>query len=154
MLWNYLRQPPLSAVSAALDWAADDGEGLPSINSLHAKFGTPGNVTPEVSSHDAVPVAEPEAPPTRPEPEWGSTTQDTSAANGNVTEDADPWGAAAPSDSQVDEDGFVKAKGSRGRHSDQRNEFRGSEGGGERGRGRSGFRGERGGEYRSECHVP
>lgn len=41
---------PLTVPQAdGLDWAADDGGGeLPPINTLEAKFGTSGNVTPEV----------------------------------------------------------------------------------------------------------
>ncbi|KAF8514258.1 hypothetical protein BU17DRAFT_52704 [Hysterangium stoloniferum] len=86
-------------LSAGLDWAADDGEGLPSINSLHAKFGTSGAATPEASSQDAVPVED-----------------------------------ATPDSPQVDDDGFVKAKSSRGRLSEARPDYRG--------RGRGGFRGQ------------
>lgn len=55
-----------------------------------------------------------------------------------------PHGSAARNSTQVDEDGFVIAKNSRGRQSESRSDFRGSE----RGRGRGGFRGDRGGEYR------
>ncbi|KAF8577303.1 hypothetical protein K439DRAFT_1664273 [Ramaria rubella] len=139
---THLEEPPLSAVSVALDWAADDGDGLPSINSLHAKFGTSGEATPEASPHDAVPVAEASAPEANWDVQvvsWGNEV--TPTPNGTAAIDAaGTWDGAATSGPQVDEEGFVKARGSRGRQSDSRPDFRG--------RGRGGFRGDRGGEYR------
>lgn len=38
--------------SAAIDWAADDDEGLPSLPSLQAKFGTSGTATPVTPAGD------------------------------------------------------------------------------------------------------
>ncbi|KAF8488398.1 hypothetical protein JB92DRAFT_2798603 [Gautieria morchelliformis] len=122
---KHVEEPPLSAVSAALDWAADDGDGLPSINSLHAKFGTSGAATPEALPQDADPVVQ------------ASERDATSIVNGDVT---------THSNTQADEDGFVVAKNGRGRQSDARHDVRGGERG--RGRGGPGFRGDRGGEYR------
>ncbi|KAG6828808.1 hypothetical protein H0H92_006690 [Tricholoma furcatifolium] len=110
--------------SATIDWAADDDTGLPSIDSLHSKFGTSGSVTP----------AAPETP------EEQEPLQ--AVANGHV---------AAPA-AQNEDDGFTQARGSRGGrgrgHRDGERGgyrgFRGGERGGFRGGERGGPRGERG----------
>ncbi|KIJ49432.1 hypothetical protein M422DRAFT_27797 [Sphaerobolus stellatus SS14] len=115
---THAEEPPVSAVSAGLDWAADDGEGLPSINSLHAKFGTSGAVTPEASAEDAVPAE--------------VYVEAVPATNGH-----------AQGGPPVDEDGFVMAKSGRGKQLDTRG--RGGRGGP---RGRGGFRGRGDGEFR------
>ncbi|KAG6844619.1 hypothetical protein H0H87_005476 [Tephrocybe sp. NHM501043] len=112
---------PVPPQSAAIDWAADEDAGLPSIDSLHSKFGTSGSVTPAVPETPE----EPESAPTR--------------VNGHV---------AAPAAPQED-DGFTQARGGRGgRGRGQRDGdrggyrgFRGGERGGYRGGDRGGFRG-------------
>ncbi|KAG6875034.1 hypothetical protein C0992_005482 [Termitomyces sp. T32_za158] len=113
-------QPP--PVSATLDWAADEDAGLPPIESLHAKFGTSGSVTPAHETSDDA-----EAAP-------------TAQVNGHV-------GAPAPSTKHED-DGFTQARGGRGNrgrgHRDgERGGHRGFRGG-FRGGDRGGFRGDRG----------
>ena len=121
-----------------MDWAADDGDGLPSINSLHAKFGTSGAATPEALPQDAIPIAE----------VIQASEQFIPLANGDASVTGS-HGVTAHNNTQADEDGFVIAKNNRGRYSDSRAEFRG----GERGRGRGGFRGDRGGEYRGGMYC-
>jgi hypothetical protein len=76
-------------------------------------------------------------------PEQRESTDAIPTVNGDVNV-VTPHGTTAHNNTQVDEDGFVIAKNSRGRQSDSRSDFRGSE----RGRGRGGFRGDRSGEYR------
>ena len=111
---------------------------------MHAKFGTSGAATPEALPQDAIPVVE----------VIQTSEQITPLANGDANVTTDSHGAPAHNNTQVDEDGFVIAKNSRGRYSDARLEFRG----GERGRGRGGFRGDRGGEHRGGTsyisHIP
>lgn len=109
--------PP--SVSAPIDWAEDDGDNLPSIAGLHAKFGTSGTATPADST-----------PPPASQPD--EAVPQSTAENG--TNVPTPM-------SQEDEDGFTQAgRGHRGRrlHGGHRGDIRG--GGGFRG----GFRGERG----------
>jgi len=110
--------------SAIIDWAADDDAGLPSIASLHTKFGTSGSATPVVNET----TEEPEPVP-------------TAKVNGHVE---------APSAPAAEEDdGFTQARGGRGgRGRGQRNGerggyrgFRGGDRGGFRGGDRGGFRG-------------
>jgi hypothetical protein len=135
-------QPPQTG---AIDWAAEDDAGLPSIASLHTKFGTSGSATPVTA--EIVDTA----PELAPAP---------ISVNGNV-------GDAPATPVQEDEDGFTQAKGSRGRgrgfrgNGNDRGGFRGHRGG-ERGgfrggdrehggfrggdRDRGGYRGFRGGE--------
>ncbi|KAG6865203.1 hypothetical protein C0991_004512 [Blastosporella zonata] len=120
-----LAPPPQSA---AIDWAADEDAGLPSIDSLHSKFGTSGSVTPAV-------------PETPEEQEAAPAAQ----ANGHAVAPA----AAAPEEN----DGFTQTRGGRdgrgrghrdGERGGYRGGFRGGERGGFRGGERGGFRGERG----------
>ncbi|CAK5281492.1 unnamed protein product [Mycena citricolor] len=103
--------------NAALDWAADDDEGLPSIAGLHAKFGTSGTVTP---------VVEPEL-----------------QTNGHVVEEV-VEDVAAPAE---DDGFITQSRGGRGRVRPSRGgEHRGGGGrGGFRGGDRGGFRGRGGG---------
>lgn len=124
------------SASGPIDWAEDDGDNLPSIAGLHAKFGTSGTASPaEVASTPQAPVA----------------------ANGN---------GAAATGLQEDDDGFTQAgRGNRGRkpHNGFRGDGRGFRGlrgdrgaprgdrgapRGDRGGFRGGFRGDgfRGGE--------
>lgn len=108
------------STSATIDWAEDDGDNLPSIAGLHAKFGTSGTASPA----EAIP-----APDSQPD----EITPPTAVVNG-----IDPPTPA--SISQEDNDGFTQAgRGYRGRrlHGGYRGDVRG---GGFRG----GFRGERG----------
>ncbi|KAF7321263.1 TMP-TENI-domain-containing protein [Mycena kentingensis (nom. inval.)] len=116
--------------NAAIDWADEDEGGLPSIASLHSKFGTSGSATPvvadELQTNGHVPIATPAATVSAP-----------------VEED----------------DGFTTARG-RGRARGFRGGERGGERGGFRGgrggdrgyrggeRGRGGYRGR--GEWRGD----
>jgi hypothetical protein len=111
--------PP--SASATIDWAEDEGDHLPSIAGLHAKFGTSGTATPAESTP---PASQPEEPAAQP-PEVNGT--------------AVPVSAIAP---QEDDDGFTQAgRGHRGRRPQGGGGHRGDiRGGGFRG----GFRGERG----------
>ncbi|KNZ76684.1 hypothetical protein J132_09217 [Termitomyces sp. J132] len=109
--------------SATIDWAADEDAGLPPIESLHARFGTSGSVTPAV-------------------PETPDDLEATPAvqANGHVE---------APATAKGEDDGFTQTRGVRGNrgrgHRDgERGGYRGGFRGGFRGGDRGGFRGERG----------
>jgi hypothetical protein len=106
-----------ASISAPIDWAEDDGDNLPSIAGLHAKFGTSGTATPAEST-----------PPPASQPDEAMPPP---AVNGVV---------APATVLQDDEDGFTQAgRGHRGRRPPgiNRGDIRG---GGFRG----GFRGERG----------
>jgi hypothetical protein len=111
-------------VTGAIDWAAEDDAGLPSIASLHTKFGTSGSATPVTA----------EVVETAPEPSLGPVSP-----NGHV--------AHTPSTPAPDEDGFMQARGGRGRgrgfrgNEQDRGGFRGGHRGGERGGYRGGDRG-------------
>jgi len=123
-----------ASVSAPIDWAEDDGDNLPSIAGLHAKFGTSGTATPAEATPP--PASQPiEAAPSPP------------TVNG-----VDVPATVSPED----DDGFTQAgRGHRGRrlHGGHRGDthggfrsFRGERGGfrgGDRGF-RGGFRGDRG----------
>ncbi|KAI5123654.1 hypothetical protein M0805_001684 [Coniferiporia weirii] len=119
----------VAPTNGALDWADDEG-GLPSIDGLHASFGTSGSATP---------TAEPA--PVESQKAWTSATVAESSELPTVNA-----ASSGPSQPSAD-DGFTQAKGGRGRG--RARGFRGGERGGERGafRGgeRGGFRGERGG---------
>lgn len=147
MVMTYAHQVPAEA-SAALNWAeTEDDGGLPSLASLHDRFG---------SSATGTPAAVSEPLPT-----------ETHVANGN---------ARAPAASAAEEDGFQAAtrggrggrgrggyrggdrggyrggfrggeRGGRGEHRGGRG-FRGGERGGYRGRGSGDWRGGEGGEFR------
>lgn len=115
-------EPPQTG---AIDWASEDDAGLPSIASLHTKFGTSGSATP-VTAEVVQPAPEPSQAP--------------ASVNGHV--------AHAPSTpAQEDEDGFTQAKGTRGRgrgfrgNGNDRGGFRGGFRGGDRGGDRGGYRG-------------
>ncbi|KAG6902099.1 hypothetical protein C0995_004279 [Termitomyces sp. Mi166 len=115
-------QPPPS--SATLDWAADEDVGLPPIESLHARFGTSGSMTPA-------------APETPEEPEAAPAPQ----ANGHVE--------ALATSAREEDDGFTQTRGGRGSrgrgHRDgERGGHRRGYRGGYRGGDRGGFRGDRG----------
>ncbi|KII92352.1 hypothetical protein PLICRDRAFT_37119 [Plicaturopsis crispa FD-325 SS-3] len=121
--------PAPEVPAASIDWADDEGSGLPPIAGLQAKFGASGSATPDAEPAAAEPTPEEAAAPEVPEP---------AAVNG-----------AAPSDPPAEEDdGFVQARpvrGGRGRGG-PRGGFRGGERGGFRGGDRGGFRGgDRGG---------
>ncbi|KAF8070001.1 hypothetical protein FPV67DRAFT_1485758 [Lyophyllum atratum] len=120
--------------SAIIDWAADDDAGLPSIASLHTKFGTSGSATPDVTETPEEPAVAPVA-----------------QVNGHVA------AAPAPTPATVEDDGFTQARGGRGGrgrgHRDGerggfRGGFRGGERGGFRGGEHGGFRGGDRGGYR------
>jgi len=131
-------EPPQTA---PIDWAAEDDAGLPSIASLHTKFGTSGSATP-ITAEIVEPAAEPFPEPIN--------------VNGHVDD-------VPPTSAQEDEDGFTQAKGTRGRgrgfrgsNSNDRGGFRGNYRGGDRGgfrggdRERGGYRGFRGGDRGGE----
>ncbi|KAG5643447.1 hypothetical protein DXG03_000920 [Asterophora parasitica] len=115
-----LPEPPTSGI----DWADEDA-GLPSIASLHSKFGTSGTATPAVAEILEEPVVQEVAPP---------------QVNGHVETSAAP--------AQEDDDGFVQARGSRGGRGRGRDGERGGYRGGYRGGERGGFRGGDRGGYR------
>ncbi|KAG6918053.1 hypothetical protein DXG01_016709 [Tephrocybe rancida] len=133
--WAAEDELPAPHQSAPIDWAADDDAGLPSIDSLHTKFGTSGSVTPHVPETPEELEAAPAAP-----------------VNGHVAPPAAP--------AQEEDDGFTQARGGRGGrgrgqrdgerggyrgfHGGERGGFRGGERGGYRGGDRGGFRGDRG----------
>jgi len=107
------------STSGPIDWAEDEGDNLPSIAGLHAKFGTSGTATP----------AEATTPPV-------SKEHSTVPSNGNGTQP-----------SLDDDDGFTQAgRGGRGRrmHGGFRGDVRGGGFRGFRGGERGGFRGDRG----------
>ena len=107
-----------ASVSAPIDWAEDDGDNLPSIAGLHAKFGTSGSATPT----EATP------PPVSQSDETVSHPPTVNGAEATAT---------VPHE---EDDGFTQAgRGHRGRrlHGGHRGDVRG---GGFRG----GFKGERG----------
>ncbi|GLB45084.1 hypothetical protein LshimejAT787_1901620 [Lyophyllum shimeji] len=118
--------------SAPVDWAADDDAGLPSLASLHTKFGTSGSATPVVNATPEEPEAAIEA-----------------KVNGHAEAPATP--------AATEDDGFTQARGGRGgrgrgQRDGERGGFRGFRGGdrggfrgGDRGGFRSGDRGGRGG---------
>jgi len=119
--------PP--SVSAPIDWAEDDGDNLPSIAILHAKFGTSGTATPAEST-----------PPPAFQPD--EAVPHSPAVNGS----------ALPAIPQEDDDGFTQAgRGHRGRRPQGGNGLRDMRGGrfrglrGDRGAFRRGDRGWRGG---------
>ncbi|KIM78917.1 hypothetical protein PILCRDRAFT_824042 [Piloderma croceum F 1598] len=119
-----------ASVSAPIDWAEDDGDNLPSIAGLHAKFGTSGSATP----------AEATPPPVSQSDETVSHLPTVNGANAT---------AIVPHE---EDDGFTQAgRGHRGRrlHGGYRGDVRGGgfRGGfkGERGNFRGGDRGFRGG---------
>jgi len=78
-------------MSGAIDWADDDGSGLPSIAGLQAKFGTSGTATPV------------EGLPSGPNPEEPPQT-----LNGTDTRNETP---------PQEGDGFTQALSGRGRPS-------------------------------------
>jgi hypothetical protein len=112
-------------VEGALDWA-DDESGLPSIDGLHAKFGTPESATPvgEISAAE----------------DEGNQRQ----FNINSPNDTN--------DASHDDEGFTQARGGRGRARGERGERGNMRGGFRGGRGDRdrGFRGFRGGERSGE----
>jgi hypothetical protein len=119
-----------ASVSAPIDWAEDDGDNLPSIAGLHAKFGTSGSATP----------AEATPPPVSQSDETVSHPPMVNGADATAT---------MPHE---EDDGFTQAgRGHRGRrlHGGHRGDVRGGgfRGGfkGERGNFRGGDRGFRGG---------
>ncbi|KAK7472486.1 hypothetical protein VKT23_000601 [Stygiomarasmius scandens] len=117
-----------SAEATPIDWAAEGEDELPSIDGLHATFGKSGSATPVV-------------PNDMPAPEANPTANGVAAADDVTT-------------SAVDDDGFTRARGGRGRgrgiRGGERGGFRGSFRGGDRGgfRGRGGHRGR--GEWRGD----
>ena len=127
---------------SVINWADDEG-GLPSIDGLHAKFGTSGTVTPAVAepTAEAADVPQHVSEPTAVAVEGVKT-------NGHSAGPAQPNGHAT----LIDEDGFVQARGGRARGR-ARGTYRGGERGGFRGNYRGGergsFRGYRGGERKS-----
>ena len=133
------QEQPVSG-NGAIDWADDEG-GLPSIDGLHATFGTSGTATPSAEpSAPAVVV-----PETQPENPWKAPPVSVSEAA------APPHANGVPNGRHtgpvVDEDGFVTAtRGSRGRGR-ARGGFRGGneQRGGFRGGDRGGFCNNRGG---------
>ncbi|KAL0956683.1 hypothetical protein HGRIS_002811 [Hohenbuehelia grisea] len=137
-------EAPVAVGNEAIDWAAEDDEGLPSIAGLHAKFGTSGSATPvgEPAEAEAPVAAEPQE---QVAPVVG---------NGHANDAAKK--APAPGD---EDDGFTQARGGRGRgrgfrgehrgeHRGFRGGFRGEHRGGFRGGDRGGYRGHRGGGER------
>ncbi|KIY50400.1 hypothetical protein FISHEDRAFT_65003 [Fistulina hepatica ATCC 64428] len=117
-----------------IDWAAEDNEGLPPIDNLHATFGTSGDATP-TSTAPAAPEAE--AAPV------SATSPVPPQVNG--TQAAPPQGATAGEDRFVTP-GKLNNRGRgrggfRGGRGPDRGGFRGDGRGGPRG----GFRGGRGG---------
>lgn len=103
---------------APIDWAEDDGDNLPSIAGLHAKFGTSGTATPAEST-----------PPPASQPD--ETAPPIPVVNGVN---------AAITGPREEDDGFTQTgRGHRGRrpHGGHRGDVRG-------GGFRAGFRGERG----------
>ena len=110
--------------SATIDWAADDDEGLPSLPSLHAKFGTSGSATPVTPAGETL-----------------AEVAEEPAVNGFDNRVSTP----------IEDEGFTQARGrARGRGSRPRG-FRGGERGGRGFRGGD-FRGRGRGEWRGEGH--
>jgi len=111
------------SASGNFDWAEDDEGGLPSIAGLQAKFGTSGEPSPANTPQDIPDTSAGEATP--------------SPVDGN---------------SPADDDGFMRARGGRGRQRGDRGYRggRGGERGGFRGGFRGGYRGERGGSRGGE----
>ncbi|KAF7793779.1 hypothetical protein EIP86_004900 [Pleurotus ostreatoroseus] len=111
-----------AAENGALNWADEDNGELPSIASLHDKFGSSATGTPAVVSEPLPPASAP-APPTQPQPE----DDGFQAARGRGT-----------------------YRGGRGHRGGERGAYRGPFRGGDRGErgsyrgGRGAFRGERG----------
>jgi hypothetical protein len=106
-------EDPIAPQSENIDWAADDATDLPPINTLEAKFGTSGEVTPEI----------------QPEPRQtqADIPQKESPAHHKKHQ----------SQAQTAEvDGFIPIPSRRGGND------RGPRGGERGGRGRGGFRGE------------
>jgi len=127
---EHIASEPNVATDDAIDWANDEG-GLPPIDNLHAKFGTSGSATPAEATSEAVAIA-----PVEVASETAQVAVDVPTHQ---------------QDSNVDEDGFVPARGSRGQRSrggrgGERGGFRGGDRGGFRGgdRGRGGRGGDRG----------
>ncbi|KAG6837001.1 hypothetical protein H0H93_016461 [Arthromyces matolae] len=113
-------QPP--PPSATIDWAADEDVGLPSIDSLHTKFGTSGSVTPAV----------PETP------EEIDEVAPAAHANGHVEAPVTP--------TPQEDDGFTQARAGRGGRGRDRGHSHGHGHHGHRDGERGGHRGFRGGE--------
>lgn len=106
------------STSAPIDWAEDEGDNLPPIAGLHAKFGTSGTATPAEATTPPVSHPEQQVPPT---------------VNGSGTQSL-----------QDEDDGFTQAgRGGRGRrmHGGFRGDVRGGGFRGFRGGERGGFRG-------------
>ena len=129
------------STSGPIDWAEDEGDNLPSIAGLHAKFGTSGTATP--AEETTPPVSQPKEHSVVP-------------PNGSGTQP-----------SLDDDDGFTQAgRGGRGRrmhggfrgdvrgggYRGFRGSFRGDRGsrGGFRGGDRGGFRGRSDGDWKGE----
>lgn len=118
-------EDPIAPQTGNLDWAADDGADLPPLNALEAKFGTSGEVTPEVQP-------EPQLQEQQQQPQQPAQQQQRGPSHQKRQH---PQAQAQSQES----DGFISIPPRRG--GGERG-FRGGERGG---RGRGGFRGGRGG---------
>ncbi|KAJ7647367.1 hypothetical protein FB45DRAFT_893264 [Roridomyces roridus] len=133
--------------NAAIDWAADDDEGLPSIDGLHAKFGTSGSATPAAAEEDLQTnghtATAPEVPAAAEEDD-GFITQARGRGRARGFRGGERGG----------ERGGLRGGfrgGDRGSfRGGDRGGFRGGDRGGERGGYRGGYRGRGGGEWRGD----
>lgn len=111
---------------------------MPSIDGLHATFGTSGSATPAAAATPA------SAPAEQPQNAWASRQ----ARSNETPTNAAPNGSVRPPPT-IDDDGFTQARGGRARgrgrgfRGGERGGFRGGDGG-FRGGDRGGFRGGRG----------
>ena len=98
--------PVSSIVTDSLDWAADDAGELPSINSLHERFGTSGDITPEVQKEEE---------PTSVPQEIERAAQVNGAHHNEPTPSDDGFTAVGKGPRNVNGEGHSRGDRSRGR---------------------------------------